>query len=37
MEPDVVDLGNFLNKMGAKITGLGTERIVIEGVKSSKP
>ena len=36
MEPDVVDLGNFLNKMGAKITGLGTERIVIEGVKKLK-
>lgn len=33
MEPDVVDLGNFLIAMGAKITGLGTERIEIEGVK----
>ncbi len=33
MEPDIVDLGSFLIKMGAKITGLGTERIEIEGVK----
>jgi UDP-N-acetylglucosamine 1-carboxyvinyltransferase len=31
-EPEVVDLANFLNKMGAKIEGAGTERIVIEGV-----
>ncbi|WP_068448898.1 UDP-N-acetylglucosamine 1-carboxyvinyltransferase [Caviibacter abscessus] len=31
-EPEVVDLGNFLNKMGAKITGLGTNTITIEGV-----
>ncbi len=33
MEPDIVDLGNFLIKMGAKIKGLGTERIEIDGVK----
>lgn len=32
-EPEVVDLGNFLNKMGAKITGLGTNTITIEGVE----
>lgn len=32
-EPEVVDLANFLNKMGAKITGAGTRRIEIEGVK----
>jgi UDP-N-acetylglucosamine 1-carboxyvinyltransferase len=32
-EPEVVDLANFLNKMGAKIEGAGTERIVIEGVR----
>jgi UDP-N-acetylglucosamine 1-carboxyvinyltransferase len=32
-EPEVVDLANFLNKMGAKITGAGSSRIVIEGVK----
>jgi UDP-N-acetylglucosamine 1-carboxyvinyltransferase len=31
-EPEVVDLANFLNKMGAKIEGAGTSRIVIEGV-----
>ena len=31
-EPEVVDLANFLNSMGAKITGAGTRRIVIEGV-----
>ncbi|HSV97734.1 MAG TPA: UDP-N-acetylglucosamine 1-carboxyvinyltransferase [Spirochaetota bacterium] len=37
MEPDIVDLGNFLIKMGAKIKGLGTERIVIEGVKKLTP
>ncbi|HTX55462.1 MAG TPA: UDP-N-acetylglucosamine 1-carboxyvinyltransferase [Candidatus Acidoferrales bacterium] len=33
MEPEVVDVGNFLNAMGAKVTGLGTDTIVIEGVK----
>jgi UDP-N-acetylglucosamine 1-carboxyvinyltransferase len=32
-EPEVVDLANFLNKMGAKIEGAGTTRMVIEGVK----
>jgi UDP-N-acetylglucosamine 1-carboxyvinyltransferase len=32
MEPEVVDLANFLNKMGAKIEGAGTRRIIIEGV-----
>jgi len=32
-EPEVVDLANFLNKMGAKITGAGSRRITIEGVK----
>jgi UDP-N-acetylglucosamine 1-carboxyvinyltransferase len=37
MEPDIVDLGNFLNKMGAKIDGLGTERITVEGVKTLNP
>jgi len=31
-EPEVVDLANFLNKMGAKIHGAGTGKIVIEGV-----
>jgi UDP-N-acetylglucosamine 1-carboxyvinyltransferase len=37
LEPDVVDLGNFLTAMGAHIEGLGTERIVIKGVQSLKP
>jgi len=32
-EPEVEDLANFLVKMGAKIEGAGTRRIVIEGVK----
>lgn len=32
-EPHVQDLGNFLNKLGAKIHGLGTHHLVIEGVK----
>jgi UDP-N-acetylglucosamine 1-carboxyvinyltransferase len=31
-EPEVLDLANFLNAMGAKITGAGTSRITIEGV-----
>ena len=33
-EPEVVDLADFLNAMGAKIQGAGTSRIVIEGVKA---
>jgi UDP-N-acetylglucosamine 1-carboxyvinyltransferase len=33
MEPEVIDLGNFLNAMGAKIKGHGTSTITIEGVK----
>ncbi len=31
-EPEVVDLANFLNKMGAQVSGAGTDRIVIDGV-----
>ena len=31
-EPEIVDLANILNKMGAKIIGAGTENIRIEGV-----
>ena len=31
-EPEVVDLANFLNSMGAKISGAGTSKIEIEGV-----
>ncbi|HXX34008.1 MAG TPA: UDP-N-acetylglucosamine 1-carboxyvinyltransferase, partial [Thermodesulfobacteriota bacterium] len=34
MEPEVVDLANVLNKMGAKVTGAGTNVIEIEGVKA---
>ena len=32
-EPHVQDLGALLNQMGAKISGLGTNRLEIEGVK----
>ncbi len=32
-EPEVVDLGTYLKKMGAKIEGLGSPSIEIEGVK----
>ena len=31
-EPEIVDLANCLNKMGARITGAGTERIEVVGV-----
>ncbi|MFC7062240.1 UDP-N-acetylglucosamine 1-carboxyvinyltransferase [Halobacillus seohaensis] len=31
-EPEIVDLANYLNKMGARIVGAGTETIRIEGV-----
>lgn len=34
MEPEVVELANVLNKMGARIKGAGTPVIEIEGVKS---
>jgi UDP-N-acetylglucosamine 1-carboxyvinyltransferase len=33
-EPEVVDLANCLNSMGAKVQGAGTATITIEGVKS---
>jgi UDP-N-acetylglucosamine 1-carboxyvinyltransferase len=33
-EPEVVDLAHYLNKMGAKISGIGTATLTIEGVKS---
>ncbi len=32
-EPEVTDLAHFLNKMGAKITGIGTDVLVIDGVE----
>ena len=31
-EPEVTDLAHFLNKMGAKISGIGSDVLVIEGV-----
>lgn len=36
-EPHVVDLCNFLTKMGANISGAGTTTIIVRGVKSLKP
>ena len=33
-EPEVTNLARMLNAMGAKITGIGTETLVIEGVES---
>lgn len=36
MEPEIEDLANMLNKMGAKITGAGTNIVRIKGVKSLK-
>ncbi|MDD4965882.1 UDP-N-acetylglucosamine 1-carboxyvinyltransferase [Halothiobacillus sp.] len=33
-EPEVIDLANFLNQMGADISGVGTDIITIRGVKS---
>lgn len=37
MEPEVVELANVLNKMGARIKGAGTPLIEIEGVESLQP
>ncbi|MEI6079627.1 MAG: UDP-N-acetylglucosamine 1-carboxyvinyltransferase [bacterium] len=34
MEPETVELGHMLNKMGAKIEGLGTETLTIHGLNS---
>jgi UDP-N-acetylglucosamine 1-carboxyvinyltransferase len=31
-EPEIVDVADCLNKMGANITGAGTSRVVVEGV-----
>ncbi|MHC4911624.1 MAG: UDP-N-acetylglucosamine 1-carboxyvinyltransferase [Planctomycetota bacterium] len=36
-EPEVVDLANCLNQMGAKISGIGSPRLTIEGVKHLEP
>ncbi len=35
-EPEIVDLANFLNRLGAKIKGAGTDTIKIEGVENLK-
>ena len=35
-EPEIVDLANFLNMLGAKIYGAGTSNIIIEGVNELK-
>ena len=32
-EPEILDLANFLNSMGAKISGAGTDKILVEGVE----
>jgi UDP-N-acetylglucosamine 1-carboxyvinyltransferase len=36
-EPEVADLANCLNKMGAKINGIGSPRLVVDGVKELLP
>lgn len=36
-EPEVVELALFLNRMGAKITGIGTKTLTITGVKDLQP
>lgn len=36
-EPEITDLANCLNKMGAGITGIGSPRLIIEGVKELQP
>ena len=36
MEPEIVDLQNFLNRMGAKVSGAGENVIRIQGVKTLK-
>jgi UDP-N-acetylglucosamine 1-carboxyvinyltransferase len=32
-EPEVIDLANFLNALGAKVTGIGSNHLVIDGVE----
>lgn len=36
LEPEITDLANFLNKMGARIEGIGTKTLMIEGVMASE-
>jgi len=35
-EPEIIDLQNYLNKLGARVSGAGTSVITIEGVKEFK-
>ena len=35
-EPEIIDLANFLNAMGADVSGAGTSEIVINGVKQTE-
>ena len=35
-EPEIIDLADMLNSMGAKVSGAGTDQITIEGVESLK-
>ncbi|MCL5021368.1 MAG: UDP-N-acetylglucosamine 1-carboxyvinyltransferase, partial [Bacteroidetes bacterium] len=37
LEPEIVALGEFLKKMGARIEGLGTSTVTIEGVDELRP
>ena len=36
-EPEIVDLAEFLNKQGAKISGMGSDTVTIDGVKELTP
>jgi len=36
-EPEIANLTSYLNKMGAKISGAGSPRLVVEGVKQLQP
>jgi UDP-N-acetylglucosamine 1-carboxyvinyltransferase len=36
LEPEITDLGDFLNAIGAKVTGHGTSKIIIDGVAKLK-
>ena len=36
-EPEIADLANCLSKMGAKIRGIGSARLIVEGVRQLQP
>jgi len=36
-EPEIQDLQNFLNRMGARVSGAGTDTITIQGVRELRP